>query len=85
MLNRSASLAMSTSILKALPGKLDIKRHSHSILYLWVGRRCNRSALQLFKRQGAADSAGIAHKHIGKILKGVSQRSIIEPLLFDVF
>ena len=27
MLNRSASLAMSTSVLKALPGKLDIKRH----------------------------------------------------------
>ena len=33
MLNRSVSLAMSTSILKALPGKRDIKRHSHSILY----------------------------------------------------
>ena len=33
MLNRSASLAMSTSVLKALPGKLDIKRHSPSILY----------------------------------------------------
>ena len=30
----SASLAISTSILKALPGKLDIKRHSPSILYL---------------------------------------------------
>ena len=29
-----ASLAMSTSVLKALPGKLDIKRHSPSILYL---------------------------------------------------
>ena len=28
MLNRSASLAMSTSVLKALPGKFDIKRHS---------------------------------------------------------
>ena len=28
MLNRLASLAMSTSVLKALPGKLDIKRHS---------------------------------------------------------
>ena len=27
MLNGSASLAMSTSVLKALPGKLDIKRH----------------------------------------------------------
>ena len=34
MLNRSASLAMSTYVLKALPGKLDIKRHSPSILYL---------------------------------------------------
>ena len=34
MLNRSASLAMSTCVLKALPGKLDIKRHSSSILYL---------------------------------------------------
>ena len=27
MLNRSASLVMSTRFLKALPGKLDIKRH----------------------------------------------------------
>ena len=32
----SASLAISTSVLKALPGKLDIKRHSPSILYLLV-------------------------------------------------
>ena len=35
MLNRSASLAMSTCVLKALPGKLDIKRHSPSILYIY--------------------------------------------------
>ena len=34
MLNRSASLAMSASVLKALPGKLDIKTHSPSILYI---------------------------------------------------
>ena len=34
MLNRSASLPMSTSVLKALPCKLDIKRHSPSIRYL---------------------------------------------------
>ena len=34
MLNRSASLAMSTCVLKALPGKLEIKRHSPSILYV---------------------------------------------------
>ena len=33
MLNRSASLGMSTSVLKALPGKLDIKRREHGILY----------------------------------------------------
>ena len=32
MLNRSASLAMSTTILEALPGKVDIKRHSPSVL-----------------------------------------------------
>ena len=31
-----SSLAMSTSVLKALPGKLDIKRHSPSILYLCI-------------------------------------------------
>ena len=29
-----ASLVMSTSVLEALPGKLDIKGHSPSILYL---------------------------------------------------
>ena len=34
MLNRSAVLAMSTCVLKALPGKLDIKRRSPSILYI---------------------------------------------------
>ena len=28
MLNRSASLVLSTSVLKAEPGKLNIKRHS---------------------------------------------------------
>ena len=36
MLNSSASLAMSTCVLKALPGKLDIKRHSPSILYVFI-------------------------------------------------
>ena len=36
MLNHSASLAMSTSVLKALPGKLDIKRHTPSTLYVSI-------------------------------------------------
>ena len=44
MLNHSASLAMSTSVLKALPGKLDIKRHSPSILYIQA-----KSKNKLFK------------------------------------
>ena len=35
-LNRSASLTMSTSVLKALPGKLDIKRHSHVVFSIYI-------------------------------------------------
>ena len=31
LMSESTSLAMSTSVLRALPGKLDIKRHSPSI------------------------------------------------------
>ena len=36
MLNHSASLAMSTSVPKALPGKLDIERYSPSIFYILI-------------------------------------------------
>ena len=49
MLNRSANLVMSTSILKALPGKLDIKRHSPSILYIQsqvISRQANGPIVQ---------------------------------------
>ena len=46
MLNRSASLAMSTSVLKALPGKLDIKRHSPSILYISASLAMSTSVLE---------------------------------------
>ena len=35
MFNRSASLMMSISVLKALHGKLDIKRHSPCILFFF--------------------------------------------------
>ena len=45
MLNRSASLAMSTSVLKALSGKLDIKRHSPSILYISASLAMSTSVL----------------------------------------
>ena len=47
MLNRLASLEMSTSILKALPGKLDIKRYSPSILYVSFPDLCRLSYLDL--------------------------------------
>ena len=52
MLNRSASLAMSTSVLKALPGKLDIKRHSPSILYVSTKFQNTRYARAAVNRQG---------------------------------
>ena len=42
----SASLALSTSILKALPGKLDIKRHSPSILYISASLTLSTSILK---------------------------------------
>ena len=35
MLNRSASLALSTSVLKALPGKVDIKKNAHLVLSIY--------------------------------------------------
>ena len=46
MLNRSASLAISTSVLKAEPGKLDIERHSPSILYISANLAMSTSVLK---------------------------------------
>ena len=56
MLNRLASLVMSTSILKALSGKLDIKNpHSPSILYL---QNHNRSLTNRKERTPATARLG---------------------------
>ena len=57
MLNRSANLAMSTSVLKALPGKLDIKRHSPSILYFYIHTSCMRTARALGSLRNCAGSS----------------------------
>ena len=46
MLNRSASLTMSTCVLKALPGKLDIKRHLPSILSISASLAMSTSVLK---------------------------------------
>ena len=51
MLNGSASLGISTSVLKALPGKLDIKRHSPSILFIWVLTVCKSTCIWVSCKQ----------------------------------
>ena len=69
MLNRSASLAMSTSIIKALPGKLDIKRHSPSILYLSDCTYCLTVKKASYKNVQFIDirSAGFIQVSLSKI------------------
>ena len=47
---------MSTSILKALPGKLDIKRHSPSILYLQMSRPSTGISSGAFKDRTRPES-----------------------------
>ena len=67
MLNRLASLAMSTSFLKALPAKLDIKRHSPSILYLqcWIfGPSREITCLPGFANNTGADQPA----HLGSLI-----------------
>ena len=44
MLVELLGLSMSTSVLEALPGKLDIKRHLPSILYIYCRQRMNYSS-----------------------------------------
>ena len=56
MLNRSASLAMSTCVLKALPGKLEIKRHSPRILYFQVLTAMLTTVMQTTAMRGTASS-----------------------------
>ena len=65
MLNRSASLGTSTSILEALPGKPNIKRHLPSILYLsHMPKRCRRCT---DTEVGKADiKMGKADSEVGK-------------------
>ena len=46
MLNRMASLAMSTSVLKSLFGKLDNPRHSRCILYISASIATSKSVLK---------------------------------------
>ena len=65
MLNRSASLAMSTCVLKALLGKLDIKRHSPSILYFLCSldqRESNRNVISMVIIENIRNHRKVAEK-----------------------
>ena len=64
MLNRSASLAMSTSVLKALTGKLDIKRHSPSIsMYSAAGDRVAETLKKLLYKQALLLARALCFVH----------------------
>ena len=60
MLNRSSSLVVSTSVLKDLPGKLDIKRLSLSILYFLS----YKNTTVVCRLQGMTDTKGYAFIYI---------------------
>ena len=62
MLNRSASLAMSTGVLKALLGKIDIERHSPSILCIFVP--C----------QDKFDVSCVANSAVQELMRGIRQQ-----------
>ena len=55
MLNRLASHAMSTHVLKALPGKLDIKGPTPSILYFLGNKFREETAIPTVEQQSDRD------------------------------
>ena len=65
---------MSTSILKALPGKLDIKRHSPSILYTYfcMFRFYFVGDEDLLEIIGNSKNVGRLQKHFKKMFAGVA-------------
>ena len=75
MLNRSGIFAMSTSVLKALPCKLDIKRHLPSFLYLLVIFRFSFNFDSYFQlpllqlHAGPSFMADVVHVEVRMILK----------------
>ena len=79
MLNCSASLAMLTSVLIALPGKRDIKRHSPSNLYISASLEMSTSVLK--------DSPGKLDikKHSPSILYVSGQCCQVIAFLFRLF
>ena len=79
MLNSSASLAMSTCVLKALPGKLDIKRHSPSILYS-DGHSLLSTTLKFRKTNKVYDK-----KMLAKFLVSTDQHLLLENTCLYIF
>ena len=74
MLNRSASLAMPKSVLKAYPGKLDIKRHSPSILYLHTFEflKCGQESHWIWRATGNKYKLYLKLAQVEMLLKDLS-------------
>ena len=83
MLNRWASLAMSTSILKALPSKLDIKRHSPTILYLLKQGYHYHKIRKAFPNS-TTDTQSSLSKTVLVLKKNLLQQGISKPVLYGV-
>ena len=80
MLNRSASVAMSTSVLKALPGKLDIKRHSPSILYFNTVFSCSLNVI--FFLQNVVNQ-GMCPQNVRNIVKLAPYRWVYTLIMLN--
>ena len=72
MMNSSASLAVTKSVLKALPGKLDIKRHEPCILYISASLTMSTSVLKALP--GKLD----IKRHSPSILYAFSEHLIVD-------
>ena len=79
MLDRSANLAMSTSVLKALSGKLDIKRHSPSNFYIHYSKH---QTLVLPHRYRISHWMGLIQSAVDR--KHVQIRSLTPQLGLDL-
>ena len=60
---------MSTSVLKAMPGKLDIKRHSPSILYISASLAMSTRVLKALPGKLASSILYIYPEYYGEVLR----------------
>ena len=69
---------MSTSVLKALPGKLDIKRYSPSILYLLLLQQKNDEVPKFAERLEEANEDRKVRNTPGKQSTGITSSAPVD-------